>query len=104
FELRESAEKACVGALARFDPPAKARAVAVTFISSGSHEDAVGIVRAFGLEDDIEEIEVMDERVAVLVLRGNGSGPAAVSNRATLGKLMTVLEAALNREIQVVEE
>jgi hypothetical protein len=97
FELREAAEKACIAALAEFEPPAQPYAVAVTFISSGSHEDALGIVRAFGLEDSIEEVEFVDEHMAVVVLGGNGI------RRATLGKLQTVLEAALNREIQVVE-
>ena len=97
FELREAAEKACIAASAEFEPPAQPYAVAVTFISSGSHEDALGIVRAFGLEDSIEEVELVDEHVAVVVLGGNGI------RRATLGKLQTVLEAALNREVQVVE-
>jgi len=97
FELREAAQHACVAAVAEFGPPAQPSAVAVTFVSSGSHEDALGIVRAFGLEEDVEDVEFVDEHVAVLVLSGNGI------RRATLGKLITVLEAALNREVQVVE-
>jgi hypothetical protein len=97
LDLKADAESACRAALAEFDPPADACAVAVTFVSSGSREDALGIVRAFGLEDSIEEIEFVDEHTAVLVLGGDGI------RRAALGKLQTVLEAALNREIQVVE-
>jgi hypothetical protein len=98
-ELRGEAERACVEALAGFAPPERPCAVAVTFISSGSHEDALGIVRGFGLEDQIEEVEFVDENVAVLVLAGNGNGV----RRSTLAKLQTVLEAALNREVEIVE-
>jgi hypothetical protein len=97
FDLREAAERACRGALAAFSPPEQAYAVAVTFISSGSHEDALGIVRGFGLEEHVDEIEFVDENLAVLVLAGNGI------RRSTLAKLQTVLEAALNREVEIEE-
>jgi hypothetical protein len=94
-ELRARAEAACAAALAHFSPPAAPHAVAVTFISSGSHEDAAGIVRAFGLERVIEEVRFVDDDVAVLVLGGENGGPPAI------GKLQTALECALNREILV---
>jgi len=94
-ELRRDAEEACAAGLAVFSPPAPPRAVAVTFISSGSHEDAVGIVRAFGLEEEVEELRFVDDDVAVLVLGETVARPRAI------GKLQSVLEAALNREILV---
>ena len=96
-ELRSLAETACAGALAEFAPAVPPHTVAVSFISSGSHEDALGIVRGFGLEDEIEDVAFVDDDVAVLVL-----GHAEL-RRFTIAKLQTVLEAALNREVQVVD-
>ena len=96
-ELRSLAETLCAGALAEFSPPVPPQAIAVSFISSGSHEDALGIVRGFGLECEIEEVTFVDDDVAVLVL-----GPTEL-RRSTIAKLQTVLEAALNREVRVVE-
>ena len=60
---------------------------------AGTLEDAVGIVRAFGLEPELEEIELVDEDTAVVVL-ADGTLQRAVSV-----KLQTALECALNREV-----
>jgi hypothetical protein len=96
-ELRRWAEDVGLRALAALDLPALPRAVAVSFMSTGTHEDAVGIVRAFGMEDDVDEIRLVDEDRAVLVL-----APDALQ-RPACGKLQTVLEAALNREVTLTE-
>jgi hypothetical protein len=69
------------------------RVVAVSFMSSGTVEDALGIVRAFGLEPELEEIELVDEDTAVVVLADG------TLRRAVSVKLQTALECALNREV-----
>jgi hypothetical protein len=95
--LRESAEAACVAALAGCAVSATPRATAVCFTSSGSAEDAVGIVRAFGLESHLRDLRFDDDDTAILVVdRGALDG----GNR---GKLHTALEAALNREVDLIE-
>ena len=94
-ELRRLAVAACQEALAGLEPRVEPRAVAVTFMSSGSYEDALGIVRAFGLEPQLEELRLVNEDVAVLVL-AHGTLRRAVS-----AKLQTALEAALNREVEL---
>ena len=88
-ELAALAEEACAAA------GIGARVVAVSFMSSGTEEDALGVVRAFGLEPQVEEIRLVDEDVAVLVL-ANGTPERAVS-----AKLQTALECALNREVEL---
>jgi AcrR family transcriptional regulator len=95
-ELRQLAEAACASAVAEFAPPRAPRATGVSFMSSGSYEDAVAIVRAFGLGGQIEELSFVDDDVAVLVL-------ARDARARTLGKVQTALECALNREVQVRE-
>lgn len=88
-ELRRRGEQACAEALEQAQP----RVVAVSFMSSGTYEDALGIVCAFGLEPQLEEIELVDEDTAVVVL-ADGALRRAVST-----KLQTALECALNREV-----
>jgi AcrR family transcriptional regulator len=93
-ELRLAAETACASAVAGFSPPQAPHALGVSFMSSGSYEDALAIVRAYGFDGQIEELSFVDDDLAVLVLDRNASG-------RTLGKVQTALECALNREIQV---
>jgi hypothetical protein len=83
-ELRQRAEAALAPG---------AQVVAVSFMSSGTYEDALGIVRAFGLEPELEEIELVDEDTAVVVLADG------TLRRAVSVKLQTALECALNREV-----
>ncbi len=94
-ELAAIAEQACAAAVASFHPTVQPRALAVSFVSSGSYEDALGIIRAFGLEPHVEELRFVDEDVALLVV----SREALAGN--LFGKLQTALESALNREVQL---
>jgi hypothetical protein len=94
-ELMLIAESACAAALAPSATAVPPRALAVSFISHGSYEDAIGIIRAFGLEPEVEELRFDDEDVAVLIV------PPAALQRDLFGKLQTALEAALNREVHV---
>jgi hypothetical protein len=96
-ELRRLAERACAAAVAEFEPPLGPRIDAVSFISTGTVEDAVGVVRAFGLYARPEDITLVDEDAAVVVL------PAAALRRITAGKLQTALECALNRDVDLRE-
>jgi hypothetical protein len=94
-ELRQLAEAACAAALGRSHPSVKPRAVAVSFISHGRSEDAMGIIRAFGLERHVEEIRFVEEDVAVVVISGEALQCSASET------LQTALEAALNREVRL---
>jgi AcrR family transcriptional regulator len=94
-ELRHLAEAACASAVAAFAPRQPPRATSVSFMSSGSYEDALAIVRAFGLDGEIEELTFVDDDVAVLVLAREAP------RRGALAKVQTALECALNREIQL---
>jgi hypothetical protein len=96
-DLAQAAEAACAAALSQAGATASPRAVAVSFLSSGSEEDARGVVRAFGLADGLRAIVFEDENVAVFVLERE------VLQRTTPAKLQTALEAALNREVRFVE-
>jgi len=92
--LRAAAERACAAALAAAGAAgARPRAAAVGFLSAGRLEDALGIVRAFGLERRLRECRLEGEELAVLVLEPGTSAPAG---------LATALEAALNREVRFV--
>jgi hypothetical protein len=91
-ELRRIAESACATAVGRKVAP---RVVAVSFMSTGTEEDALGIVRAFGLEPHLEELRLVDEDVAVVVLEGTAL------QRGVSAKLQTALECALNREVEL---
>ncbi|HWF50965.1 MAG TPA: hypothetical protein VG294_10030 [Solirubrobacteraceae bacterium] len=96
-DLRPAAEQACATVLASIAAAATPRAIAVSFISSGSEEDARGVVRAFGLGEQLHEVRLQDDDVAVLVLEPEALG------RTMPAKLQTVLEAALNREVRFAE-
>lgn len=94
--LRELVETACARALAPYAPALPPRAFAVSFISSGSREDALGIVHAFGLGAELRELTLEGDDRAVLVFE------RAAPEHAIAAKLQTVLEAALNREVRFV--
>jgi hypothetical protein len=69
---------------------------AVTFISHGTDEDALGVVEAFGVRAQLERTEEDGEEVAVFTL------PAADRRRVPESRLHTALEAALNCEVRIV--
>jgi hypothetical protein len=94
-ELRERVHDACVAALAAAGCPTTPRVLAVSFVSSGSDEDAWGVVRAFGLDQHVAEIRLLDDDVAVLI------GSTEILRSGALGKLHTALEATLNREVRL---
>jgi hypothetical protein len=68
---------------------------AVCFMSRGTLEDGLAIVRGFDLEP--HELRFVGEEDAVLVL------PRRVLREAVAAKLRTALEAGLNREVRLVE-
>jgi hypothetical protein len=69
---------------------------AITFLSRGTDEDALGVVEAFGVRAELERTEEDGEEVAVFTL------PAADRRRVPESRLHTALEAALNCEIRIV--
>lgn len=90
--LRQLVERACAEAVS-----VTPRAFAVSFISAGTREDALGIIRGFGLEPQLRELRFEGDELAVLVLDG------AALRRPRAAKLQTALEAALNREVRFIE-
>jgi hypothetical protein len=95
--LRRTAKGVCARALAKAGSPTAPRVVAVSFMSSGTVEDAVGVVAGFGLEQELDAIRLVDEDVALVRLA------AGALAGASPGKLQTALEAALNREVRLLE-
>jgi hypothetical protein len=98
-ELRRWAEQACAGAGA--DGP---RAAAVNFVSRGTDEDALGVVRAFGITAEVERYYREDDTESA-----DGQGESAVftitredAGRIVESRLQTALEAALNCEVRIV--
>lgn len=87
----------CTAVLGRCASGVKPRAGAVAFMSAGTHEDAVGVVRGFGLGEALRHLELEDDMNAVAVF-----APGALSS-VGLGKLQTALEAALNRDVRLTE-
>lgn len=68
---------------------------AVTFVSRGTDEDALGVIAAFGLDGHIERTEEGGEEVVVVTI------PAEQRRRAPESRLHTALEAALNCEVRL---
>jgi hypothetical protein len=68
---------------------------AVCFLSRGTIEDGLGVVRAFGLAPRELRFDGDDEAVVVV-------SPGALQD-AVAAKLRTALEAALNREVTFAE-
>jgi hypothetical protein len=71
--------------------------VGVSFISTGTVEDAVGVLGTFGIDVAPESIRFEGEDSAEIDLP-----PGALAHTAR-GKLQTALECALNREIRLRE-
>ncbi len=86
------AEARCAGALGAPGPTAGA----ATFISRGTDEDALGVVRAFGISAELERRWEGDEEIAVFTIT------RADAARVPESRLHTALEAALNCEVRIV--
>jgi hypothetical protein len=92
-ELCTEGERRCAEALAAAGLTASPVATAVAFVSSGTMEDALGIVRAFGATLSSRDLEFIDDHLAIVTL------PAAALDEICTERLQTALEASLNREI-----
>lgn len=90
--LRAWAEERCVAALGDSGP----KAGAATFLSRGTDEDALGVVRGFGISADIGRLWENDEEIVVATIS------RADSRRVPESRLHTALEAALNCEVRIV--
>lgn len=72
------------------------RAGAATFLSRGTDEDALGVVRAFGISAELDRFWEEDEEVAVFTITREDASHVAES------RLLTALEAALNCEVRII--
>ena len=90
--LRSWAEARCAGALGAPGP----RAGAATFLSRGTDEDALGVVRAFGISAELDRFWDEDEEIAVFTITPDDAAHVAES------RLRTALEAALNCEVRII--
>jgi hypothetical protein len=95
--LRAWAQARCAGVLGAPGQANRAPvAGAATFLSRGTDEDALGVVRAFGISAELERRWENDEEVAVFTLT------RAAAARVPESRLHTALEAALNCEVRIV--
>jgi hypothetical protein len=90
--LQAWAQARCAEALGAPGPAAGA----ATFLSRGTDEDALGVVRAFGITAMIDRFLEGEEEIAVFTLT------SADAARVAESRLHTALEAALNCEIRIV--
>ncbi len=67
-----------------------------TFLSRGTDEDALGVVRGFGIRAELQRLYEDDEEIAVFTVSRADIGHAGES------RLHTALEAALNCEVRIV--
>ena len=99
-ELRTWAEGRCAQILSALGGPAPARAGpkagAATFLSRGTDEDALGVVRNFGITATLNRTWERGEAVATFTIT-----PEAAA-RVPESRLHTALEAALNCEVRIV--
>jgi hypothetical protein len=96
--LRAWAEARCADALGGPAPGAGPAAGAATFLSRGTDEDALGVVRAFGISAELARRFEGAEEVAIFTLT------RADAARVAESRLHTALEAALNCEVRIVVE
>jgi hypothetical protein len=90
--LRAWAQARCAEALGAPGPAAGA----ATFLSRGTDEDALGVVRAFGIGAAVDRFWEGAEEIAVFTLT------SADAARVPESRLHTALEAALNCEVRIV--
>jgi hypothetical protein len=67
-----------------------------TFLSRGTDEDALGVVRGFGISAELQRTYEDDEEVATFTVSRSDIGHVGES------RLHTALEAALNCEVRIV--
>jgi hypothetical protein len=91
--LRAWAEARCAEALGTQSP--RPVAGAATFLSRGTDDDALGVVRAFGISAELDRFFEGGEEIAVFTLTKADAGRVAES------RLHTALEAALNCEVRI---
>jgi hypothetical protein len=72
------------------------QAGAPTFLSRGTDEDALGVVRAFGISAELDRFWEADEEIAVFTITRDDAAHVAES------RLLTALEAALNCEVRII--
>jgi hypothetical protein len=90
--LRAWAEERCVEALGTSGPVAGA----ATFLSRGTDSDALGVVRAFGINAELDRFWEDDGEVAAFTIT------RADAARVPESRLHTALEAALNCEVRII--
>ena len=90
--LRKWAETTC-GPLAA---SGEAQVSVPTFLSRGTDEDALGVVRGFGISAGLQRTYENDEEVAVFTVSPADIGHVGES------RLHTALEAALNCEVRII--
>jgi hypothetical protein len=96
------AESRCAEALGAVAPETRAPgrqppvAGAATFLSRGTDEDVLGVVRAFGLTASVERAWAGEEEIVTVTI------PRADARRVPESRLHTALEAALNAEVRIV--
>ncbi len=90
--LRSWAEALCGEVLGAPGP----QAGAATFLSRGTDEDALGVVRAFGISAELDRFWEADEEIAVFTITRDDAAHVAES------RLLTALEAALNCEVRII--
>jgi hypothetical protein len=95
--LRAWAEVRCADALGAPDQAAARGPVAgaATFLSRGTDDDALGVVRAFGISATLDRFWEGGEEIAVFTLT------TADAARVAESRLHTALEAALNCEVRI---
>jgi hypothetical protein len=91
-ELRAWAAARCAEVLGAPGPTAGT----ATFLSRGTDEDALGVVRAFGISADVDRVWENDEEIAIFTIS------PADARRVPESRLHTALEAALNCEVRIV--
>jgi hypothetical protein len=95
--LRSWAEALCAEALcAEVLGAPGPQAGAPTFLSRGTDEDALGVVRAFGISAELDRFWEADEEIAVFTITRDDAAHVAES------RLLTALEAALNCEVRII--
>lgn len=90
--LRAWAEARCAEVLGAPGPVAGA----ATFLSRGTDEDALGVVRAFGISAGLDRFWEGDEEIAVFTITRTDAA------RVPESRLRTALEAALNCEVRII--
>jgi hypothetical protein len=95
--LRAWAQDRCAAAIGPVtSPDARPHVGAATFLSRGTDEDALGVIRGFGISADVERHWENDEEIVIATIS------RADSRRVPESRLHTALEAALNCEVRIV--